>query len=278
MAEEPKLAQLSHASQDFSLPKDALCSRSEWFKSALQENRFQEGITKTIELHEDLPAVFELFVFFIYFETLIYDLADDQHDDPSTRKDELILCANLWIFSDKYLLPDLQDCSMLRICRLFNDSYFGNCIPNQALATLFSMVRDDCPIRVAVADYVVDRLEKKDPNLQVCPELASCPGFYQALHDSEAALHSIPRPDFPRYCKPPKFAQLFHTGKSDEDKGLLDKYSVYTGSWNRSIVVWQECHDCACRTSDWVSRCKTCDKSKCTCMPKHRKVICRNCS
>lgn len=275
-----KRVQLSHTLQDFSLPKDLLCSRSQWFKSALHEGHFQEGITKTIELCEDLRAVFELFVFHLYQGELAFSIDKEEVCDrpSSARGGEFVLLANLWIFSEKYLLSDLLNCAMGRICRLLDSEYFYSAIPDQTLAAVFSMVRDDCPIRTAIADYVVERLEADGSNLQSFAGLAGCSGFLQALHDSEAAFHNLPSQDFPRYRKRSKFAWLFRADQIDVKEQESKTHAVYDGDWSNSAgEPCYQCHACGFRDYYWVARCKDCVKSHCTCEPRHLKIICMDC-
>ena len=262
------------ACKDFTVPKEILC-RSEWFKTALKDNQFREGQSKIIELPEDTPEVFEIFLYFLYNECITFP--ELSQDTPGgLRGEELVLHSRLWAFGDKYLAPDFQDCVIFRLCYVLHEESCSEPIPGLALAAAYYNSKTTSPICTLIGDYIVMCLETVS-DYKVPKRLAQAPGFFQVLHKSEAAFHSLPRDDFPRQLKPRKFAEILKADagrvktEDDGDDGYVSSYGVPTG------LIFS-CEECGYKDDKTNVECKQCKSSRCTCSePPQWSFRCNEC-
>ncbi|KAK4623949.1 hypothetical protein CLAFUW4_05315 [Fulvia fulva] len=182
----------------FAMPKDLLCARAEWFKNALKEDRFIEGSTGVIELPDDLPEVFEAFEFFLYQSQLWFESPDKLTEEE--LQEELILNARIWTFGDKYLLPQLQDIAMSRMCAVLDQGDALNCSAH-TLAQCYNAVRADSPVRLIIIDNLVDRLQHGE-DISMAEELAACPGIFAASMHLNKNFTSSQRTTFQDIASP----------------------------------------------------------------------------
>lgn len=85
----------------FNLHRDLLCDRSDYFKASL-EGAFLESQTNELHLPDDSPAVFELFVNWLYGGSL----------KKATGTRQLRDHFGLLAFSEKLLIEDLQNATI----------------------------------------------------------------------------------------------------------------------------------------------------------------------
>lgn len=76
---------------------------SEWFSRALYEERWLEGQTNTASFPTDDPAIWSIFIHWIFHRTL-----------PPSPQDWRTI-ARCWILEDKYFIPSFQNYCMARI-------------------------------------------------------------------------------------------------------------------------------------------------------------------
>ena len=263
---------LTNGRQEFFLPKDLLCSRSTWFHIALRENRFQEGVNKAIEMPDDLPDVFEAFVYFIYRDELSFVTAVDGLIPCSVRGEELILLAHMWTFGDKYMLSDFQNSAMHRLCVMLDDAHFREILDGESLTTVFHIVKPESPIRLLVTDFVAAGLNNSS-KFTIEPELATCPGFLQALHESEAAYHDLGSQSFPRYNYPSRFEKLLYVDHGEVIWSKEPEHTAYDARWN---CPPKACDGCGfLRTLD--PECKKCKLERWECDLSTWSYLCYYC-
>lgn len=249
------------ACKDFTVPKEILC-RSEWFKAALRDNQFREGQSKIIELPEDTPEVFEIFLYFLYNECITFpELSQDTAG--AVRGEELVLHSYLWAFGDKYLAPGFQSCVIFRLCYILRETSFFEPIPGAALETAYRNLKTTSPIRTLIGDYIVTCLETIS-EYRVPKRLAQAPGFFQVLHKSEAAFHSLPKGDFPRQLKPKKFAEIL---KDDTERMKTEDSGDdgYVSSYGVPSDLSFTCEECGYPGDTINVECKQCKSSRCNC-------------
>lgn len=252
--------------KSFSVPKGLLCGRSSWFKNALKADRFVEGRTKEIQLPEDGPDIVEAFIYFLYNRSLAFD--DTNPVDDDTCGAELKFCSRFWAFADKYLLPKLQNVAILRACSFLRQS---DHIAADTLAQCFRTTGDGSLIRILVADYCVRQAEVRGNEFDVGEKLGGCPGFMAALHDSEAAFHTMPASDFPRYLKPAKLAVfLYKDGEDGEDETFVP----WQWDQKKPDVVCSECRQISYE-EDII--CRMCKMEKCDCEKPDLGFLCWRC-
>ncbi|PVH85700.1 hypothetical protein DL98DRAFT_605307 [Cadophora sp. DSE1049] len=128
--------------KQFSVHKKLLRSSAPFFDKAVQENAFKEGAEGVLELPDDHPVAFALYVEWIYRATI-----PDGHSQSYV--DGLY---NLWIFSDRLCLPTttLKDTVMDKIQDV-SSTY--NLEPSTAMVR---MVFDQTPKRSHLRLYCID--------------------------------------------------------------------------------------------------------------------------
>ena len=90
----------------FRVHEGILCAHSKFFEAALRHDRFNEGITKAVELPEESPAVFEQFLKWLYQGESFLD------EFPVT---DLELQLKLYILTDSKDIPELKKCILAAI-------------------------------------------------------------------------------------------------------------------------------------------------------------------
>lgn len=246
--------------KEYTMPKGILMQGSEWFKAALQGDRWREGSTLVVRLPES-PRAVEALLYFIH--TLRLDYGNEGDMKPEEMQEELHVAFEVWMAGQKYLLPRLQDTAMSRICALISKLDHG--IPCECLAKCFKLAEGTRALQRIVADYVVDQLNRK--KLVVSPELAACDGIIAAIHESETAFHKssddYPQ-SFPRYKKPCLFEDVLGCAlpegfQNDKEKGI----TRYGTLWDR-LSLCEECGQDVelvsghCAGCDGELRCKNC--------------------
>ena len=189
----------------YTVPKAVLCAGSKWFDSALKDGRFLEGNSHKIRLPDDPPEALELLLYYAYHRRLMWP------DRPSTAEEcghELETCMTLWTMGDKYLMHDLQNNAMHRICALLCGADLpdhGYQLTPAILAQCYKACTDASPLRCLILDYMVDKMAT-DPSAFVSAEtFAALPGVLQLVHASSEARH---QGNFPRYKKPRAHSEL----------------------------------------------------------------------
>jgi hypothetical protein len=84
--------------------KAIMCTQSEWFANAVKEERFLEGETGVIQLHEDNPEAVRAMVQFLY--TSDYTMRSDEgqakaEGKTKTKGDEILRCVLITLFPEQ---------------------------------------------------------------------------------------------------------------------------------------------------------------------------------
>ncbi|EME85174.1 uncharacterized protein MYCFIDRAFT_85581 [Pseudocercospora fijiensis CIRAD86] len=227
-------------SKEYKVPRGILRGASPWFEAALKED-------------------FGIFLYFLFYGSIAYEEANEGIN-IEIRLQSFVQCSSVWTFADKYLLPDLKNCAMLRACLMLYDARcaFDESAPDKlsavALASAWQALPEESTLRNMIADYVVDTLENKEPlDIEYCA--ANCHGLVRAMHASEAQFHKSAKGDFPRYRKPVKSSLL---EKIDADDGLW----CYHPRWE---VLETACAECGYEMESRYleHRCMECKKTNC---------------
>ncbi|KAK4502406.1 hypothetical protein PRZ48_005831 [Zasmidium cellare] len=228
--------------KEFFVPRAILSHASEWFRSALEGDRFPEAREGKVTLAHVSPDVFAAFIYYAYHDHLAFA----PNPDPTARDAQLHLCCKLWTFGDEHVMPRLQNSATKRICDLFRASDGGleRPVSTDALAASFQAVREDSPLRLVIADYISNEMAKQTMSLTVPPILAACGGIFAQLQASEIALHTLPAGDFPRFNKPLKFAGILYVEPSNFERRKMESMEQPEASgWNQSRMHCEECGD-----------------------------------
>jgi hypothetical protein len=90
--------------QKFLVHKEFICYYSPFFNAAFNGN-FKEGESQTMDLEDIDPAVFALFVNWLYAQKVLSDQEDDQPSLPHL--------ISLWMLADRFLVPKLQNQALI---------------------------------------------------------------------------------------------------------------------------------------------------------------------
>ncbi|KXT02230.1 hypothetical protein AC578_5072 [Pseudocercospora eumusae] len=108
----------------FTVQKATLCHRSPYFKAALEENKFKEGMEKKLRLPGCTTKAFEMFLYWMIHSNIphIFDCFEvhppipDPSQGRDKRSDEFqVTLVQLWVLADILLLPELRDKAILSI-------------------------------------------------------------------------------------------------------------------------------------------------------------------
>ena len=90
--------------QAFLVYKEFICYYSPFFDAAFNGS-FEEGKTQSIDIDDVRPAVFGLFVNWLYTQKVTHD------EDNATMRN----LVDLWILGDRYLVPRLQNQTLVAL-------------------------------------------------------------------------------------------------------------------------------------------------------------------
>ena len=116
-----------------------LCESSSWFVTALEEDRFKEGVIEAITLLDESPAAFQAFRYYAYFR----DLAFPNINTTEVLR-ELKYCIGIWLFGDKYNLANLQTeacCGLATFSRPLRARRFRSMSSSTASSALYQARR-----------------------------------------------------------------------------------------------------------------------------------------
>ncbi|GIZ45005.1 hypothetical protein CKM354_000818900 [Cercospora kikuchii] len=177
--------------RDFTVSRALLCQNSEWFRSALEGDRFKEGQTGVISLPEDSTRAFSSFHFYLLRRRMLFPVEKLEDGTVDAFADQLETCIETWTFANKYSMHTLKDTAMIAFCWHLQHAT-GNVIglPAACLALCFSHTGEGSPLRQLAADYIVTRMKgKKSDAGELVGDLAPLQGFIQALNEAHQFHH-----------------------------------------------------------------------------------------
>ena len=241
----------------------------------MKDDRFVEGTTRKVDLPDDSPDVFQAFEYYIYNECLLFKNGKEDNLLPHDEViEQMSLCARIWTFGDKILMPDLQDHAITRVCWLLGGHEEEDRLPLAGLAGCYLDAPDGSPVRKCITDHLVSLLESSDLSSEE-QELAAIPGIFNALHDSEKALRDLPKGDFPRYWKIKKFRSIL-SARTDFGKDPVPANGSTSSEWNKPDE--QEYIECGFRSTKMWARCIECKSMvwcpPCNSMPMEMELFC----
>lgn len=258
--------------------KAILCSGSRWFDAAFKDGRFQESQSGSIRLPDDCPEAFGALLYYVHQDSLVWTTWPEDSDECG---EQLWLCFKVWLLGDKYLLEDLQNTVMERICALLiSVDSAGEAMPVavEVLAMCYEACPEGLPLRVIIADHVVNRMRNSPSAFARAGPLASLPAFLPLLHSSETALHTNPD-TFPRYRKPRANTDLLWIpppGSTPQQSSKRGLPVVYRNNWNVLPTCCEVCGFCLEERESPRLYCKDHASTKCICT-KSLTVACKEC-
>jgi hypothetical protein len=233
----------------YTVPQDLLM-KEVWFSGALQDGRFKEGTEKIIRLPTDEPRAFDVFIYYLYHDGLVFQ------EEDSSYEPVLTLCLATWVFGDKYNVRGLQNAVMLRACHcltLSADWRHEIDLELDILGKYYSAAPDGSPLRKFIAEYIVDHVIVSARNFQYYETLAVHSGF---MGDILAAkqVHDTKITCFPRFLRPIKYSHIWCLpGDPEKWDGRFCYPSVR--AWHATPTIM--CEDCKCYAADTV--CMECE-------------------
>ncbi|KAI9640785.1 hypothetical protein NHQ30_010625 [Ciborinia camelliae] len=104
LGNELVIANVGEEKHKFTLHKDLLCNSVEYFRAAFAPDGFKESHDSVIDMPEDDPKVFELFVHWLYRGTIA--------EVKSRESEDIITLFDLYIFAEKLCINELANKTM----------------------------------------------------------------------------------------------------------------------------------------------------------------------
>lgn len=160
----------SSASNTWSLPINLISHHSMFFKAACSWN-FQESRKKQVELPEDDPAVFGLFVEWMYYGSY----------DVSSLRAQSSIDAQCWVLGDKLLCSEFKNYAMSRLYALHTASFFARPVTCDDVQYVCDNSGPSSKLRQFYTDFVLEyfgapsklcgTIEDWDTVLQNCSDI-----------------------------------------------------------------------------------------------------------
>lgn len=264
----------------FAIPKGVLCEYS-WFANALKDGCFTEGETQVIKLPDDFPQAFGYFYYYIYHKDVAF--TETPEDDGKRRRHVHELCET-WVFGDKYGIPGLQNCAMMRLCQVLSGDR-ANDSTSMTLDTMrlcYERTVADSPLRKIVSEYIVFTVEYGQGRISDYGSLANEQGFLEDVYESKGAFdehHGTS--SWPRYRRPYKNHDLYEVKVSYEDMASIPYASRAYWRTGQPVIACDHCgkggaeqccnegpplgfssSGCACCGGDVVRLCHGCQRDE----------------
>lgn len=183
---------LENSHETFTIQKTLLSDASEYFNKALNGG-FKEAQKHVMRLPGCDIETLHLFMYWLYKHDLpdvvtIVDELPSRTTETKARVTELQLkLVRLWTFADKYLMPKLQNATMIQLLEIFSIAY---CRAETA-SLAFNSSTQGAKIRTAVLHAVLyhqrpDRqtnaYNEQKYNEDAMNVLGATPGFLSAYH------------------------------------------------------------------------------------------------
>jgi hypothetical protein len=244
-----------------------------WFARALQEDGFREGTERSITMPEDEPRAFEVFVYHLcHHEVKFQELTKDCETEKAA---DLELCFAVWVFGEKYDIPQLQNAIMLYACSvlMISDIHVVKLSPTM-LAAYYGATPSDTPLRKLIAEYIIHYICEEDGNIEAYEVVASHSGFLKDLFAARDFQAQSQCREFPRFYQPIKNKEMFFVERAMEQYKDTSSFNGF-GDWNINPSI--PCEDCKLWQVDQVcSRCHD-DQNGWLCRHAHKHQKCRDC-
>ncbi|KAK4542972.1 hypothetical protein LTR36_005970 [Oleoguttula mirabilis] len=217
--------------QVFKVPKPLLCAFA-WFDKALKQGHFQEGETNTIALPEDPTHAFSSFHYYIYHHDVVFP---ERPTEGRPLEGYLYELCEHWIFGDKYHIGGLQNIATYELCTVLT-SYED--MTDETLRLCYECTIPESPLRIIIADYVVNNVENLGVYMGDYEFLGVFEGFINDIWNAKDAFHESKlqedgESNFPRFIKPYKNSELFEVEVEPAEAMRIPYTSraVWRGDW-----------------------------------------------
>jgi hypothetical protein len=180
LSSETVTIKVGPSSQEYRINKLLITHYSEYFRTALKPESFEEGSTGTITLDDIEPSTFEAFADWLYTGRLP-SLDEYSHCYGATDESEDESLVSLYIFADRFLVPKLKPTVIMHLidwCNEYGTPWY------RTIVHAFSYLRNDSP----VLDLLVDAfwiswvgVEEEDENDQEVPFETLPPNFLRRV-------------------------------------------------------------------------------------------------
>jgi len=142
----------------WSLPKRLISHYSPFLEAACLRD-FKELRENRIQLPDDDPVVFALFVEWMYYGE--YTIAPFQLP-VHVRSDSISIHAKCWVLGDKLLCTEFKDHAMSRLYAQHNANIFTRAISTLDVQYACDNSAEDSKLRKLYVDFVATNFEKED--------------------------------------------------------------------------------------------------------------------
>ncbi|KAF2444471.1 hypothetical protein P171DRAFT_334923, partial [Karstenula rhodostoma CBS 690.94] len=147
--------------QTFAAHASFLCTRSDFFRTALSGERWQEAKSRIVNLPDDNPKIFEMYLGHVYTRKI--DTARTELDDPyamdaavykATMQEEYADLFQLYVLGEKLLDNSVKDAAISAVFKRAEGRYNGcRCSPStKHLALVYEGTPAGSPCRRILID------------------------------------------------------------------------------------------------------------------------------
>ncbi|KAL8952333.1 MAG: hypothetical protein Q9222_001744 [Ikaeria aurantiellina] len=141
----------SNERESWNVHMKLLAHASPFFASAFN-GYFSEAVTKSIELPEDNPDAFRLFVQWLYSgKSVTRETYEKQENGKYKRKDIVAFACSVWHLGDKLLCPIFKDFAIIRLIAHFSMRY----IMEKDAEQIYEISPPESSIRKLAVDQVL---------------------------------------------------------------------------------------------------------------------------
>lgn len=210
--------------QTFAAHASFLSSRSRFFRTALSGDKWLEGRSRTVDLPEDIPRIFEMYLSYVYTGNI--DTGRDELNEPSDMEADAYKTSmqreyadlfQIYVLGEKLLDDSVKDASISAVFKRAEGRYNGcRCSPSaQHLAPVYEGTPIGSPCRRLLIGYLASFAAAK-LEIMFVEDLDNIPK--EALVDLTLALrHQAPANWYiPRYIGLPGYMQASQETASGE--------------------------------------------------------------
>jgi hypothetical protein len=132
--------------KEFAVHEVLLTHYSDFFRAALN-GKFKEAEEKRITLHDEVPAVFESFVHWLYHSSLPNQICDEQgkpiEEWTANSRPRIDLYVHLFILSDKFSIKELDKIALDMAFNAFRDDAGRSLLRSSTIHKAFDCLKPE---------------------------------------------------------------------------------------------------------------------------------------
>lgn len=169
---------LDDSINSYFVQKAVLCSASDYFVKALQENTFSEGQTRTLRLPGCDEGTLVLFLYWLTYRELPAGHLQKHGEDASCRCHGAMI--KLWAFADACLLPQLQNSAIYALWELCSTETMATADASLA----YKLTGEDSLLSQMMAEFMHYYISTRIWNdSETFTMVGGIPGFFESFID-----------------------------------------------------------------------------------------------